>query len=152
MLATSCQYFETEKISSETFYEEEIKAIDWENIDQYPTFPQCETFIEKMERKKCFVETLQGHVSRSLSSKNMSSHQDLRDTVLLNFTISNTGEISQLNITVDSLLSQEIPMLRQWLKESIDSLPELSPAQKKGIPVETQFTFPVVVTTEMTTN
>ena len=47
VLASSCQFFETEKISTETFYEEEIKAIDWKDVDQYPVFTECSDFSEK---------------------------------------------------------------------------------------------------------
>lgn len=152
LLASSCQFFETEKISSETFYEEDMKAIDWADVDQYPAFPQCETFTEKQEKKNCFERTLQEHVAKSLGSKKMSTHEELSDTVLLEFSISRKGEISILNVTMDSLLMKQLPSLKQWLTESIESLPQLAPANKQGVPVETQFTFPVVIVTEKTTN
>lgn len=152
LFASSCQFFETEKISSETFYEEDLKAIDWEDVDQYPAFPECISFTEKWEKKHCFEETLQKYVSRSIGSKKMSTHTELHDTVLLEFSINRTGKISILNITMDSTLVRQLPSLRQWLAESIDSLPTLEPANKQGVPVETQFTFPVVIRTEGTTN
>ncbi len=152
MLLSSCQFFETEKISSEEFYEEDMKAIDWENVDQYPAFAKCESLTEKWEKKHCFEETLQEYVAKSLRSKKMSTHTEIHDTVLLEFSINKTGEISILNITMDSTLVRQLPSLEQWLAESIDSLPNLEPANKQGVPVETQFTFPVVITTSSSTN
>ncbi|MEM7187687.1 MAG: hypothetical protein AAF466_13620 [Bacteroidota bacterium] len=49
---------------------------------------------------------------------------------------------------MDSLLDQQLPSLRPWLTESIETLPKLSPASKQGVPVTTQFTFPLVIETE----
>jgi len=144
----SCQFFETEKISSDEFFDEEIKAIDWEDIDQYPTFPDCEKHTEKLEKKNCFETSLRQYVHRSIGSRNLSTHEDLNDTVLLKFNISKTGEISNLNISLDSLLKQKIPLLEEWFVQSIDSLPKLAPAYKRGIPVETEFTLPVVLKTQ----
>tara|TARA_B110000211_G_scaffold105679_1_gene122880 strand:+ start:999 stop:1181 length:183 start_codon:yes stop_codon:yes gene_type:complete len=43
----SCQYFETDKISSETFYQQEIKTISWNDVDQFPSFSSCQHISEK---------------------------------------------------------------------------------------------------------
>jgi hypothetical protein len=152
LLASSCQYFNTEKISSDTFYEEKIKTIDWEQVDRYPAFSNCEQFTEKEEQKQCFETTLSRHIYEFIESKNLVSHSDLNGTVQLDFTISNKGEITSLDIVVDSLLRQKFPLLKDWLKESIDSLPILEPASKEGVPVETKFTLPVLIQAVKTTD
>ena len=151
-MLVSCQFFETEKISSETFYEEELKMINWEDVDQYPAFPECEHFTEKLEKKNCFETTLSGYVYKKIGSKKIITNQDLNDTVFLDFNISKSGEILNLNIVIDSVIQRKIPLLKDWLIQSIDSLPKLIPAYKRGIPVETKFTLPVVIKTEMPTN
>jgi hypothetical protein len=148
----SCQFFETEKISSETFYEEELKAINWEDVDQYPAFSACEEFTEKKEQKHCFETTLSQYVYQTIESKNIVTGQDINSTVLLAFNISNTGEISNLNIEMDTVIEKEIPFLRQWLVECIDSLPQAAPAYKRGIPVNTKFTLPLVIKSKIATN
>ena len=152
MLATSCQFFETDKISSDTFYEEEIKAIDWDQVDSYPAFSNCEQFSEKEEQKKCFETTLSQYVHEFVASKNLVTQSDLNSTIQMNFTISNLGEISNLSIVMDSSIQKKIPRLKEWLTHSIDSLPKLLPAYKRGIPVETKFQLPVLIKSEKTTN
>ncbi|MBL4662914.1 MAG: hypothetical protein JKY22_05020 [Flavobacteriaceae bacterium] len=152
LLATSCQYFETEKISSDTFYEEEIEAIDWDQVDQYPTFSSCEQLTEKEERKNCFETTLSQYIYEFVGRKNLVTQSDLNSTVQMDFTISRLGKISNLNIVMDSSLQQKIPQLKEWLTHSIDSLPELAPAYKRGIPVETKFRLPIIINSEKTTN
>lgn len=152
LFLVSCQFFETEKISSETFYEEELKAINWEDVDQYPAFSVCEEFTEKQEQKHCFETTLNRIIHQTLESKNIVTGKDINSTVLLAFNISNTGEISTLNIEMDTMIEKEIPLLRQWLVESIDSLPKAAPAYKRGIPVNTKFTLPLVIKSETSIN
>jgi len=152
LLATSCQFFETDKISSDTFYEEEIKAIDWEQVDRYPAFSNCEQFSEKEEQKHCFETTLSRYVHEFVASKNLVTQTDLNSTIQMNFTISNLGEISNLSIVMDSTIQKKIPRLKEWLTHSIDSLPKLLPAYKRGIPVETKFQLPVLIKSEKTTN
>jgi len=152
LLATSCQYFNTEKISSETFYEEEIKAIEWDQVDQYPAFKSCANYTEKAEQKECFESTLGTFVSDFIRGKNVVTHADLNSTVQLDFIISKSGAIDSLQIVMDSLLLKKIPKLKDWLTHSIDSLPPLEPALKRGIPVKTKFTLPVHIQSEKTTN
>ena len=152
LVLTSCQFFETEKISSDQFYKEEIKAIDWDDVDHYPTFKACEQFTEKTDQKKCFETTLSTFVHQFIANKNISSNQDLNHTAVLDFNISKTGEILGLTVTVDSILLQKVPLLKEWLSQSIDSLPRLEPATKRGVPVATQFTLPVVIKTETATD
>ena len=152
LLATSCQFFETDKISSDTFYEEEIKTIDWDQVDRYPAFSNCEQFSEKEEQKKCFETTLSSYVHEFVAGKNLVTQSDLNSTIQMNFTISNLGEISNLSIVMDSTIQKKIPRLKEWLTHSIDSLPKLLPAYKRGIPVETKFQLPVLIESEKTTN
>ena len=152
LFLVSCQFFETEKISSETFYEEELKAINWEDVDQYPAFSVCEEFTEKKDQKHCFETTLSRFVYQTIGSKNIVTGKDINSTVLLTFNISNSGEISNLNIEMDTVIEKEIPLLRQWLAECIDSLPQVAPAYKRGIPVNTNFTLPLVIKSDKPTN
>lgn len=147
-LATSCQFIETKKISTETFYEEEIKSINWKDVDQYPAFKDCEKFTEKNIQKTCFESTLTSHLYNSISSKNIIARHRLQDTITLKFSISKTGELRVTKIEIDSLLEVDFPMLKQYILQSIDSLPTVAPAYKRGIPVNTTFILPIVFQTQ----
>lgn len=54
----SCQYFSTEKISSESIYEEELKSINWTDVDTFPAFPGCDDLIAQEAQKNCFKKPL----------------------------------------------------------------------------------------------
>ncbi len=146
-LATSCQFFETERVSSEKIYTEEIEAINWKDVDRYPYFSNCEDSLEKPEQKNCFINTIRTQIHQSISHGSLVAAREVYDTVMVNFEVSSNGKLSILQIKMDTVLQKEFPNLEQWLLESIDSLQPVSPAYKRGIPVKTQFVLPVVIQT-----
>jgi hypothetical protein len=147
LMATSCQYFETDKISKETFYQEELKTIDWKDVDQYPAFPKCENYTEKTDQKRCFENTLSSHLGQTFTNHNAIAIRVLNDTVTVKFTISNTGKLSIMEMQITEAIKAEFPLLHNWLEESIDTLDPVAPAYKRGIPVATQFTLPIIINT-----
>lgn len=147
LLATSCQFFETEKVSSETIYKEEIKTIDWKDVDRYPSFPNCENVLEKPLQKDCFINTITSQLYKSISDEGIVATREIYDTVSVNFEISSAGDLSILKIKMDSVLKREFPDLENWILQSVDSLRPIAPAFKRGIPVKTQFTLPVIIRT-----
>jgi|SRR5690554_2860708 len=146
--ATSCQYFETEKISSETIFEEEIKTIDWKEVDRYPSFPACESILEKPEQKDCFINTISSHLYQAVSHRDMVAVREVYDTVKVKFEVDGSGRLSILKIEIDTLLQKEFPNLEMMIFNTVDSLQPIAPAYKRGIPVKTQFTLPVIIQTD----
>lgn len=147
LLACSCQLFETEKISTETFYEEELQSINWKDVDQYPVFAACESFSEKEVQKRCFERTLTNHIHTAISQRKIVSPFALQDTVYVEFTVAKTGKLSVHEFRIDSLIAQILPNLREWILQSMDSLQPVAPAYKRGIPVRTDFKLPIAIQT-----
>lgn len=148
ILTTSCQFFETEKISKETFFEEEINAINWNEVDQYPVFSECENETEKLKQKECFESTLSSQLYQSIPIEKIVVSKDLNDTIFLAFTVSIEGELTVNNIVIDSVLQQELPSFESYILQSIDSLQPIAPAFKRGIPVQTTFSLPIIIKTK----
>lgn len=144
---SSCQFFDTEKISSDTFYEEELSTIRWNEVDQYPAFSVCGEFTEKEDQKNCFVTTLSEKLYDCFQNKGVHANQDLDQIVQLKFSVNKEGTLKVQHISMDSLVKVEIPLLEQWLRKGIDSLPSVSPAYKRGIPVDTEFVLPISIKT-----
>lgn len=141
----SCQYFDTEKVQSETIYQQEYQTIDWDSVDRYPRFANCEELDDKPTQEACFQNTLLQHLYSDLSNRPMELIEAGRDTVWIDFSVSPQGNIENTNIRMDSLLQLQLPEFRQWIMESLQTLPQPEPAYKRSIPVETRFSLPVVV-------
>lgn len=147
LLATSCQFFETEKIAAEEIYKEQMQTINWNDVDRYPAFSNCQNALEKPEQKACFINTITSQLHQSISHENMVAVREVYDTVKVDFVVSSKGNLSILQIKIDTVLQKEFPFLKTWILQSIDSLQPVAPAYKRGIPVKTQFTLPVIVQT-----
>lgn len=147
LLATSCEFFETEKVSSEEIFKDEIKTITWNDVDRYPAFPLCKNEIEKAEQRECFINTISLRLYENISNKNLVAIREVYDTVKVKFAVASSGRLSILEVEIDTLLQREFPDLKMWIVNSVDSLQPVAPAYKRGIPVNTQFTLPVIVKT-----
>lgn len=124
-----------------------MEAIDWKDVDRYPSFSNCDNILEKPEQKDCFINTISSQLYRSVNHEGMVATREVYDTVKVNFEVSSSGQLSILEIKIDTLLKKEFPNLEMWLLQSIDSLQPVAPAYKRGIPVKTQFTLPVIIKT-----
>jgi len=144
---SSCQFFETEKITSETFLEEEIKSINWKDVDSYPVFKECESVTGKLEIKSCFETTLINHLYHSINTEQIIVLSDLNDEVIIEFVVNEKGSLKVNAIVMDSLLQVKLPKLKNYIRTSIDSLQPIAPAYKRGIPVRTTFNLPISIKT-----
>ncbi|WP_339832542.1 hypothetical protein [uncultured Altibacter sp.] len=147
-LFSSCRFFETEKISTETFYEEEVRTIDWQEVDQYPTFTECELETEKLQQKSCFERTLSARIYEYLYSKQMKALKDLNDTLFLDFAVNRNATLTVDTVKIDSVIKAEFPKLEGWIQQSINAIQLEAPAYKRGIPVKTEFTLPITIKTQ----
>ena len=144
--ATSCEYFNAKKITSEEIYNEEVKTFNWNSVDTYPTFSSCDSFDAKAEKKTCFENTLSEHITSSLQNETIMVSQDIDDTVILEFQISETGEITIKHIALKESTETEIPNLKHWIASSLNTLPKVFPAIKRNQPVKTEFKLPIIIT------
>lgn len=143
--ATSCEYFNAKKITSETIYNEELKMVNWNAVDTYPTFSVCDTFESKNEKKTCFENTLSQHITSSLQNEAIVVSQDIEDTVVLEFQISELGEITVKHINLNAVTVLEIPEIKNMIASSLNTLPQVFPAIKRNQPVKTEFKLPIVI-------
>ncbi len=147
-LSSSCQFFETEKISSDTFLEEEISSINWNDIDSYPVFKECETISQKAQNKSCFESTLIERLYSNLHTNPAIVKTDLDEEIWIDFTVNKKGTLAITAVKMDSILHRELPLLKDKIYASIDSIQPLAPAYKRGIPVRTTFRLPIEIKSE----
>ena len=56
---TSCQYFLRKKISSGIhLFREEVKSINWTDVDTFPAFPGCDDLIAQEASEELFQKTI----------------------------------------------------------------------------------------------
>lgn len=144
-LLVSCQYFDVNKTTPEAILSEELKTFNWNEVDNYPSFEVCDSLQTKLESKQCFETTLANHIYNKLQTKTITVSQDINDTIMLSFLISEKGELNINLIEIDSITSQEIPNIEGLITKSLKTLPKIFPANKRGQQVKTQFKLPIIL-------
>lgn len=144
-MLTSCEYFNVKKTSSQAILKEELQTFNWNDVDEYPSFSVCDSISLKEDRKGCFQSVLTLHIWEFLKQKELVVSKDIRDTILLQFQVSKEGNLFLMDTKIDSLTTQEIPNIKSLLNESLDSLPKLFPAIKRGQQVTTEFNLPIII-------
>lgn len=142
VVLTSCDYFDKKKIDSKEILDEELKSINWNDVDEYPTFSICDSSNNK---KTCFEDVLRNRLNEQLSKQNIVVSEDVSDTILLKIHIDNRGHFTIKNIVSSEMTKTQIPQLDSLLRHSFDSLPRIYPAIKRSQQVATEFSLPVVV-------
>ena len=142
VVLTSCDYFNKKKIDSKEILDEELKSINWNDVDEYPTFSICDSSDNK---KICFEDVLRNRLNDQLSKQNIIVTEDVSDTILLKINIDNKGNFTIKHIVSSEMTKAQIPQLDSLLRHSFDSLPKIYPAIKRSQQVATEFSLPVVV-------
>jgi hypothetical protein len=145
LLLVSCNYFDVKKTTSDAILNEELKTFNWNDVDDYPSFASCNDGVSKEEKKACFQNTLTAIITNRIQKDTLIVSQNIDDTIFIKFQISETGILSFIEAKVDSITLQEIPNINELLTNSLDSLPKIYPAIKRGQQVKTAFTLPVII-------
>lgn len=145
ILLTNCDFFQSKKVSTEKLLEEEIQAINWNDVDEYPTFSHCDTATSNQEKKVCFEGLLHEMLNSHLENQKIVVTQDVSDTVFLKIHIDKNGKFFIQNIDMDATTQAQIPHLDSILRHSFDSLPKIYPAIKRSQQVATEFSLPIII-------
>ena len=143
----SCN-FETKRISSEEVLELESQTLNWKEVDEYPAFKDCQNETELTAARECFEREVAENIYAYLSKQQPVVTESIDDTLYLYLEINSAGRPEIDSVKIDSTLNDQLPELRLWLNQSIDSLPKIYPASKRGVPVSTVFKMPVVIKAE----
>ncbi len=143
-----CKDVETKKVSSKTFLEEELKTIDMQEVDEYPIFESCEYLESQAEKRTCFEQRLITNFYSYLSDQMLIFNEEVQDTIWVHLVISEKGTPQIEQLEIPSIIMNDAPKMNEWLNNSLDSLPKIYPAIKRGIPVKTAFKIPIVIQAE----
>jgi len=145
LVLVSCEYFNVKKTSSDAILKEELQTFNWDDVDEYPSFSLCDSSVTKSEKKVCFQNTIVNHITNYLQKEVIVVTQDINDTILLKFQVNKLGDLVLLQANIDSITIQEIPEINKLLKQSLDSLPKIFPAIKRGQQVTAEFNLPIII-------
>lgn len=137
----SCQYFEKDIPNKDELLNQEIKKIDWENVDEFPSLADCDSLGDKEARKQCFFELLTKDLEVKLSNDTIRKQFPSVDTLQLKVIVMPDYTV---NFKAQNT-SEDIVKLDSVIKTKTSGLPIIEPAIKRGIKVKSEFIIPVVI-------
>ncbi len=147
-LCFSCQYFEKKVPNEKELLEKQLKEINWNEVDEYPSVADCEKLTDETQRKQCFFEFLTTTIQQKLAVDTLSTLFPKLDTIEVKVTVfpNSTMEFKP-QFTKDSVAYDTIK-IDSILRIRLVNFPKVNPAIKRGIPVKTKFVLPVIIKTE----
>lgn len=141
----SCDYFDKKKVNADEILNQELKTVNWNEVDEYPSFSTCDSNAVKDQRRQCFENTITSYIFNHLNSQNVIVSEEINDTLKMQIQVSEKGQLDVLSINNTELIKTQISNIDTLLLESLDSLPKIYPAIKRGQHVKTEFELPVII-------
>jgi hypothetical protein len=148
LLFGSCQYFDKQVPSKEELLEKELKSINWNEVDEFPSISECEKIKDEAMRKQCFFEFLTQTIQEKLSIDTLSVLYPELDTIEVKVTIFPNATLKFEPQFPKDTVAYDTIKIDSILHARLVDFPKINPAIKRGIPVKTQFVLPVILKTE----
>lgn len=145
---TSCQFFKYDKVNFEDVLNKEISNINWQEVDNYPSFQSCDSLNDSVDRVNCFYFEFHKRIIENLSLHNFVSNRKISDTMYVFFEINHYGNLNVLKVDINDKIKTAIPNIASLVKESISQIDDVIPAYKRGQPVKTALEIPLLITNE----
>ena len=143
LFTVSCSYFQ--RYSKKEDIPVIDTVIDFNSVDAFPLFPNCEDIPSREKQQVCFQLEMAQHIYTSLKAYELNSKEILQDTVLVRLKVDAAGKTSLSQIQIGPKTRQLLPKFDSIVTVSLKDLPNLKPAIKRNMPVTTEFTLPIVL-------
>lgn len=125
--------------------QEELKKIDWTQVDQYPTVSDCESLSDKEAQKQCFFDYVIQTIQERIGVDTIQIMYPEVDTISVKVTVNPDASLQfETQIPTDSI-TYDIKIIDSILQNRLADFPQVEPAIKRGIKVKSQFVLPVVI-------
>ena len=148
ILLQSCQYLEKKVPNEKELLDKQMKEINWNEVDEYPSVADCEKLKDVAQRKQCFFEFLTTTIQQKLAIDTLSTMFPKLDTIEVKVTVFPNANLEfEPQFPKDSVAYDTIK-IDSILRVRLVDFPKVNPAIKRGIPVKTQFVLPVIIKSE----
>ncbi|MGI9552305.1 MAG: hypothetical protein ACR2MT_13985 [Aurantibacter sp.] len=144
-LVTSCGWLTSKEKKTQELVQRELLEIDFNEVDNYPLFEDCDETLTKAGQRECFERELLSNCAQILNQYEFVLEESADKTVLVDFMVDRDGKVSVLNIEKDDVIDERMPEFNQLITQGLEDLPPLAPALKRGMPVKAKFRIPIVL-------
>lgn len=147
IVLTSCQYIDRKVPSGDELLDKELQAINWNEVDAWPSISNCDSILNEDEKKNCFLNFLSEEIRTRIESDTIKVAYSTIDTVEVRVVIMPDSTV-QFQSKFTDKDSETRDLLDSVLTQRFTDFPKVNPAIKRGVPVKTQFELPIVLNVE----
>ena len=147
LVLLSCDFTSNKELIVDDLVSDDLKTFNWNDVDTFPRFQNCDTIVDKESNFNCFVNTLTSKLQANLIDNSVVVNSFLSDTLFVNFNVTNKGDIVLSELSNESVILELNALVDSIFKLTVLDLPNLYPAIKRGQPVNTKFILPILIST-----
>lgn len=140
----SCQFFDKKVIDEKELLQQELNKINWKEVDQWPSFVECDSISDKENQKNCFYQMMSSQLQDKLRDDSLAKIFPQLDSIQVKVTIFPDAKIKFEPIINDTTQINSL-QLDSIFQLRLSNFPKVNPAIKRGIPVKTEFQLPVAL-------
>lgn len=145
MVTYSCDFISPKKttLNSTALLDAEI---DFNDVDVYPLFMDCNNCDSSEKQNLCFEMELIRRLQKIMSKDKIDAFSEINDSIHVDILVDTEGKISIVEIHKSEEVKRRLPKLDSILYKSVAALPAtVQPSLKRGIPVNSMFKLPIVL-------
>lgn len=140
----SCQFFDKKVPDENELLQQELKKINWKEVDQWPSFLECDSIADKENQRNCFYQMMSTQLQEKLRDDSIAKLFPQLDSIQVKVTIFSDSKVKFEPIINDTIQINHT-QLDSIFQLRLSDFPKINPAIKRGIPVKTEFQLPVVL-------
>ncbi len=140
----SCRNFELKKRDKDDIVKETVDNLNKSEVHLPPVFSVCKRKTEE-ELEECFQNTITEHLYNYLTQQQILVSNSIQDTIIVPISITKDSQIIIKDFELPDSVIQEIPDLITILEKGIQTLPKVTPAIVRGVPVTAEYKLPIVI-------
>lgn len=119
--------------------------VNFSSVDTSPSFKVCDSIIDKQKKNNCFRTTIHQKIGAELQKHQFIIRDSISEIVYVDLLITSKGKIVLEAMESSEEIKNQLPKLDSVLRISVDKIPNVYAAIKRGIPVTTKYRLPIKI-------
>ena len=119
--------------------------VNFSSVDTSPSFKVCDSIIDKQKKTNCFRTTIHQKIGAELQKHQFIIRDSISEIVYVDLLITSKGKIVLEAMDSSKEIKIQLPELDSVLRISVDKIPNVYAAIKRGIPVTTKYRLPIKI-------
>lgn len=143
----ACTLFSSKEKRTQKLVAKEMEQIDWNTLDHYPLFVECDELMTAESQRSCFEDSMVKRLSEGLAEYDLILEDQVSTVIYIDLLVDMEGKIKVADMERNPDILAQIPDFNRMIQREINELPQVEPALKRGVPVNVKFRIPIELNT-----